>query len=287
MRNKTILSNLDLERLLQDAQNGVSVNQLKKKYHIGHDRLINILSQNKIKVNLPPKDQDSSFLDNIFETIDTEEKAYWLGFIYADGYVSRIDAPKNHMYTFEIALAEKDKEHLEKLKIFFNSKKELKKHISTSGVKKGSCSYRLYRQNKKLWTDLVNKGCTPNKSLVLTFPDETILPPELKMHFIRGYVDGDGWIGYNKKQDLNRFGLCGSKEFLTEIENIFGKGQWGNSGQIKTLNYSITKGIPILKSLYLNAHIFLERKQKLAMMCIENYSKRKRRPKRWRRKPKN
>lgn len=107
------------------------------------------------------------------------------------------------------------------------------------------------------------------------------------MHFIRGYVDGDGWIGCNKKQDLNHFGLCGSKDFLTEIENIFGKGQWGNSGQIKTLSYSITKGIPILKSLYLNANVFLERKYKLALTCIENYSKRKRRPKRWRRKPNN
>lgn len=76
MRNKTILSNLDLERLLQDAQNGMSINQLKKKYHIGHNRLTSILLQNKIKINLPPKDQDSSFLDNVFETIDTEEKAY-------------------------------------------------------------------------------------------------------------------------------------------------------------------------------------------------------------------
>lgn len=287
MRNKTILSNSDLKSLLQDAQNGTSVNQLMKKYHLGYSRLTNILSQNNIKVALPPKEQDSTFLDNVFETIDTEEKAYWLGFIYADGCVSRIDAPKNHKYTFEIALAEKDKEHLEKLRVFFNSKKELSKHISTPSSKPGACNYRLSRQSKKLWTDLVDKGCVPNKSLTLTFPNETILPSELKMHFIRGYVDGDGWIGCNKKQDLNHFGLCGSKDFLTEIENIFGKGQWGNSGQIKTLSYSITKGIPILKSLYLNANVFLERKYKLALTCIENYSKRKRRPKRWRRKPNN
>ena len=25
---------------------------------------------------------------NVFDTIDTEEKAYWLGFIYADGYLN-------------------------------------------------------------------------------------------------------------------------------------------------------------------------------------------------------
>lgn len=284
MRNKTILNDSDLKSLLQDAQNGTSVNQLMKKYHLGYSRLTNILSQNNIKVALPPKEQDSTFLNDIFEVIDTEEKAYWLGFIYADGYVSKEDSPKNHKYLFEMTLSEKDKTHLEKLRTFFNSKKELIKHSFNSNVKKDACSYRLSRQNKKLWTDLVNKGCVPNKSLILTFPDETILPSDLKLHFIRGYIDGDGWISCNKKQDLNHMGLCGSKEFLIEIENILGKGRWSNSGQIKTLTYSITKGIPILKKLYVNANIFLERKYKLAITCIENYSKRKRRPKRQRRK---
>ena len=76
MRNKTILSDLDLKRLLQDAQNGMSVNQLMKKYHLGYSRLTNILSQHKIKTAIPPKDRDSTFLNDVFEVIDTEEKAY-------------------------------------------------------------------------------------------------------------------------------------------------------------------------------------------------------------------
>lgn len=53
--------------------------------------------------------------ENVFEVVDTEEKAYWLGFLYADGYVS--DA-KNDI---EIGLAEKDAAHLEKAKLFFNT----------------------------------------------------------------------------------------------------------------------------------------------------------------------
>ena len=53
---------------------------------------------------------------NYFQFINTEEKAYWLGFIFADGY---IETPKPNMkYTFEICLSCKDKHHLEKFNIF-------------------------------------------------------------------------------------------------------------------------------------------------------------------------
>lgn len=41
-----------------------------------------------------------------FENIDTEEKAYWLGFLYADGYVNANEDK------IELCLAEKDFHHL-------------------------------------------------------------------------------------------------------------------------------------------------------------------------------
>lgn len=48
----------------------------------------------------------------IFENIDNEEKAYWLGFLYADGSVGSTD------YRVELGLAEKDLEHIKKFKNF-------------------------------------------------------------------------------------------------------------------------------------------------------------------------
>lgn len=43
---------------------------------------------------------------NQFKKIDTEEKAYWLGFLYADGCVGSKEAK------IELGLAEKDFNHL-------------------------------------------------------------------------------------------------------------------------------------------------------------------------------
>ena len=58
------------------------------------------------------KTNKASINSNTFNIIDSEEKAYWLGFLYADGYVSKIRE-------FELSLSLKDLNHLEKFKKAF------------------------------------------------------------------------------------------------------------------------------------------------------------------------
>ena len=69
--------------------------------------------------NIPIRNDNHSYKANyrIFENIDTPEKAYWLGFIAADGcvYVREKNA------TIRIAIKSSDKEHLEKFKKFMES----------------------------------------------------------------------------------------------------------------------------------------------------------------------
>jgi len=72
--------------------------------------------------NLQLKRRD--FNENIFDVIDSEEKAYWLGFIYADGYIA--SAPLNPNvrteYSFELSLASFDFKHLQKFADFIGYK---------------------------------------------------------------------------------------------------------------------------------------------------------------------
>ena len=92
---------------------GKTIEYISKELRISDSRFSKYLRECGIETN---KYHKPKFNENIFDIIDTEEKAYWLGFIFADGY---IETPKPNMkYTFEICLSCKDKHHLEKFNIF-------------------------------------------------------------------------------------------------------------------------------------------------------------------------
>ena len=170
--------------------------RLKEKYNI------EVMPNGKKSIN-----------DNFFNIIDTSQKAYWLGFFYADGYVS------DTRNTIDLCLKESDKEHLEKFKKILNSNHKIseKKNILNG---KEFYSYRISIRSKALNDDLKKHGCINNKSLVCTFPnvDENLLPD-----FIRGYFDGDGCIYFDKrsKRILPKINMsCGSRKFISSLQNI-------------------------------------------------------------------
>ena len=134
-----------------------------------------------------------------FEKIDSEEKAYWLGFLYADGYISFSENK------IELSLAEKDVHHIEKFRDFLGINNRICYRPSAK-------AYRLSFRSDKCKQDLINQGCTPRKSLTLKFPTSKQVPHELIRHFIRGYFDGDGWFSNTKC--CFQVGLIGTQDFI-------------------------------------------------------------------------
>ena len=195
--------------------------------------------------------------ENIFETIDSEEKAYWLGFLYADGCVS------SNRNTIEIGLAVIDKEHLEKFKKFIKSEHKIGLHQGKLGD-----SYRISIRSDKMKSDLIKLGCTPKKSLTLTFPNENQVPENLIKHFIRGYFDGDGCVSIGKSEYVD---LISTIEFLECIKDILlkmnikstiiplaTKNRNSNNYRLVLTNKQGRKDF--LKYIYDNANIYLDRK---------------------------
>ena len=90
--------------------------------------------------------------------MQSEEQFYWLGFMYADGNLSK----KGNR--IEIRLSIKDKDHLEKFKKFLNYSHELM-HVFDG--KHHKC--RLSVTNHHMWDTLNSYGCTPKKSLTVKF----------------------------------------------------------------------------------------------------------------------
>lgn len=224
-----------------------SLTKISKLLNLNRGRLSNYLKENNIEVI--NRQNFSEINTNIFEVVDTEEKAYWLGFLYADGYVSN---KTNHI---ELALALKDEKHIKKFCLFINYQ---------GTINKNEERVRISFQNKKMKNDLIKLGCTPNKSLTIKFPQENVIPNKLIKHFVRGYMDGDGYIGWHQN-GFGRLGICsGSKIFLQELVNVMNWKQNKITQDKRSNTYSIEwAGYPVynmLSDLYENAQIYLDRK---------------------------
>jgi hypothetical protein len=139
--------------------------------------------------------------DNIFEDIDTNEKAYWLGVIASDGCV------KNNRV--QLIMGEKDKELVYLFSEFLGEDtSKIKKYgpYKTSGVQ-----IHFYKDSKKIVEDLKRYEIVERKSKILRLP---ILPDEMYYPYLMGCFDGDGC------QDTTC--LCsGSETFLNDIKEKF------------------------------------------------------------------
>jgi hypothetical protein len=130
-----------------------------------------------------PHSHDTS----LFDEIDTGSKAYWLGFISADGCVTDNGVVR-------IALAGQDEGHLVKLK------RDLQATHPIRGVTpKGRAKHQsaLSINSRKLAGGLRAHGVVPRKSLTMKPP--TKVPLHLLRHYWRGMVDGDGSLFVSRK----------------------------------------------------------------------------------------
>ena len=200
-----------------------------------------------------------------FENIDNEWKAYWLGFLYADGCVSTKDN------IVRIRLQKGDKHHLQKFLNSLQSDSLIRDSVAKLNGKEFEQS-EAYICNSKIVEDLINCKCVPNKSLILEFPSDKIVPNELKRHFIRGYFDGDGWFTCNLDKKNIEFGFIGTpntmngilQNFIEEIDvNTVGfKKNHGKSTTVSVCWGGVFDCQKIYKYLYSDCNIYLERKLK-------------------------
>lgn len=119
--------------------------------------------------------------DSYFDRIDTQEKAYWLGFVAADGGVVR--------NAVRVKLAARDKEHLYRLRAALGATNPVLDTVTTSRGRPFDQSY-LTITSERLTSGLASHGVVPNKSATLAWPEQ--LSPDLVRQYLRGYVDGDG-----------------------------------------------------------------------------------------------
>lgn len=204
---------------------------------------------------------------NYFDEIDSEEKAYMLGFLFADGYVSEDG------FNTTITLSHKDKYILEKFSSLIFENKPV--YDRASKQHPGKIYSRLDICGKRINSKLCELGCVPAKSLILKFPESLLCT--LHNHFIRGYFDGDGSIIVSKRKYNNYTVTITSTLIMCEkIRDIIynDTGIYGKIYKHKNIYRYTVRGArqveKISNFLYKDSTIFLQRKFDKFNLVINN-----------------
>ena len=258
-----------VETICKEYDDNNTITSISKRHNINSNTIKYYLLYNDKEIR---KSTNTYRIKNIkiFENIDTEEKAYWLGFLYADGYVKENEK-------IELGLKESDLDHIKKFKNFLGSNHPIE-------YRKDTKSYRFSIYSKKIAQDLTKLGCHQAKSLTLNFPTEEQVPKHLLHHFLRGYFDGDGCI--TSSNGNYRISLLGTQNFLHIAKNILKNIHIKNIKQCtrnKAYEFNIygrNNCYNFYKEIYKNATIFLDRKHdKFKYMILEKIKMINERPK--------
>lgn len=198
-----------ISQIMDMYSHGSSIKEIHNKLGVASKKIAYvILSKQSMRKRTPKLVKQEDF----FCVIDTEEKAYWLGFLYADGYVGETN------YNIELTL--KDRDHVVRFKdAICPSAKVYEKNIVVHGAK--CTAYRVNISSKRLIQDLVKHGCVQAKSLILEWP--LYVPDHLTHHFVRGYFDGDGTVGvYTVKSGQTTYAvrIMGTEKFLGSLSSV-------------------------------------------------------------------
>lgn len=151
-----------------------------------------------------------SYNEDYFEKIDTEDKAYFLGFIAADGSV--INDTENYRYKLTLKIHNKDNHILDEFLRYIDGEMKIWKHRQRE-------MSEIHFSGKKIIRDLEQYGIFPNKTFNIQYPK---IDEKLERHFLRGYFDGDGCIRIktDRRDDSKRGDLrvvSGSIMFLEKM----------------------------------------------------------------------
>lgn len=231
MRNRTeahTIHKFDEGKMIKMYLNGMTLKDIGEHFNVSYGtiraRLVNhnipIRSKSEVKKMefkefLPNRHgRKYSFNLNFFKEW-SENMAYIVGFIAADGYISE----KGYL---RISIQRRDRSLLEQINYEMESTYPIKDIVSKIGNREYLTS-EICIHSVHLINDLIAIGITPRKSLTINMD---YIPPKYRLSFTRGYFDGDGSIGEQKTKcsqiPMLRLRICsGSEKILHQIIEVF------------------------------------------------------------------
>lgn len=250
------------ESIINDYLNNfLSNSELSKKYSLHRCTIQRILKKNGVELR---KKTPKLKVKHNFFSVYNEDSCYWAGFILADGYIRT-----NKRNTLVLKLKKDDYKHLIKFKTTIDYEGDIK-------IKNDYCVISI--SSSKIIDDLKNNfEITTKKSLTCYISEK--IPQEYLIHFIRGYFDGDGSITKTTTDTINFLGTKKTLEFICEYFFTHHKIKLRSKDKPKIIKnkniflicYSGKTAFSILKLLYDNSKLFLNRKLNLYIKLKDKY----------------
>lgn len=249
--------------------NGYSTKEISQKYdNRNYKSIITLLNIRNIPIKtLSESHRIYPVKEDFFDDINNEKSAYTLGLLYADGYNN------TDMNAVSLILQNKDVDILYKLTQLIQPTKPIKFYKTKEDKWQNAAAFRIH--NEYISKKLSELGCFKNKGFYIRFP-EFINKENLK-HFIRGYLDGDGYISKNIKDPVVSFTsnsifckqLC---DYLEKELNIhFCLSYYKKNTKVASIQTSgINQVIKLLDYLYEGSSLFMDRKY-LLYKVIKDY----------------
>lgn len=141
--------------------------------------------------------------EHFFSEIDSEEKAYYLGFLAADGFVTKTGKWVSCQVVFY------DAHILEDMRSAVCSTAPLR-DVDKRGFPGSKPAKVLTLCSVKLVSDLATYGIIPGKSKTLPYAS---IPTDMEQHYIRGLFDGDGNVS------RYQFSILGTQPLLDGLNS--------------------------------------------------------------------
>jgi hypothetical protein len=251
--------------------NGESTTKIAKDYIVNPAAISYVLHKNNIKIRSQEISQRKYALNvNFFDEIDSEEKAYVLGFLGADGYNNQ------NRGLISLHLKQDDDKFLEKINKVIGSNNPIKYTKSSNSANKKKTDVAYLRAYSKHMSKIVaERGIVQRKSEIYEFPEW--LDENLVHHYLRGYFDGDGCFSNKSRK---RAAFTGSINFCEVTMKLLREKCGIEKFSIRNYKKKSYKTIYIhgyeqieklINYLYKDATIYMDRKKKIADEMKEQF----------------
>lgn len=274
---KVRLSEELVDKIVADYAAGGNASEVARRHNVSNITVYKYLKERGVEKHtaehITRRAHGCVLNDYAFDGLD-EETAYWAGFLAADGCVrGRL---------VELQLKSSDITHLEKLKKFVSGNQKITIRTNNSPVYKKPTVGAAYRfSSERITKRLAEFGITERKSL--TFKATELVAKN--KHFIRGVIDGDGSL-YITKSYMKRgkeqaehpmLYLVGSRDFCGQfasyVSSILEKEiKVYKKNSVYVVSLGCTPAYRMIKHLYEDASVYLDRKKELADKIIRNFA---------------